>query len=173
MTQRDLNRAVARATGETVETIERLGFGLWTNWRRTTVRRRSTAAWPMTRGSAGIVSTAAAPVRRHSRPPNWVGGACWRLVRDCFEVSARCADLGMLCRPRQRERNSMLIRGDRLTACQRAQVLAAYSYRWTHEIASESRSGPRSRGDGRRFHRRPTPNGCASMPFTSSRTDHA
>lgn len=27
MTQRDLNRAVARATGETVETIERIGFG--------------------------------------------------------------------------------------------------------------------------------------------------
>ena len=27
MTQRDLNRAVASATGETVDTIERMGFG--------------------------------------------------------------------------------------------------------------------------------------------------
>ena len=27
MTQRDLNRAVARATGETVDTIEQMGFG--------------------------------------------------------------------------------------------------------------------------------------------------
>ena len=27
MTQRDLNRAVANVTGETVETIERMGFG--------------------------------------------------------------------------------------------------------------------------------------------------
>jgi hypothetical protein len=27
MTQRDLNREVAHATGETVETIERMGFG--------------------------------------------------------------------------------------------------------------------------------------------------
>lgn len=27
MTQRDLNRAVARATGESVDTIEQMGFG--------------------------------------------------------------------------------------------------------------------------------------------------
>lgn len=29
MVQRDLNRAVARATGETIETVQRRGFRLW------------------------------------------------------------------------------------------------------------------------------------------------